>query len=245
MQAYVRILFLFIVSGALSLAIYYGAEHGWGRLAPIELKMDSTSNQKRLFQRIESSLNKELKPFVNQWVWDVPLSQVLSKVESDRRVDSAQVRRVFPNRLEVQIKPREPVLAWLDEAGRIFPVSADGVMLPVLPLNETSDLPLLRGKEFKTDLELREKTIAMYLTFPKEGRLSQKTISEFQFSKRNGLSLTLVQSGVEIKFGEDELQKKIDRVERVLNYLEDQQLKGRVIDATLSKKVVVRLRNAP
>ena len=43
------------------------------------------------------------------------------------------------------------------------------------------------------------------------------------------------------KYGEDQFEIKSSRVSQVIDYLENRDLKARVIDANLSKKVLVRL----
>jgi hypothetical protein len=57
--------------------------------------------------------------------------------------------------------------------------------------------------------------------------------------------MTLIQPAVQVVLGEDSLNTKVERVAQVLNYLSAEQIKGRVIDASFSKKVLVRLRKGP
>ena len=52
-------------------------------------------------------------------------------------------------------------------------------------------------------------------------------------------------SGMRVNLGDDEVLKKSLRVSQVLNYVDEHQLDARVIDANLSKKVLVRLRKGP
>ncbi|MGE0762711.1 MAG: cell division protein FtsQ/DivIB [Bdellovibrionales bacterium] len=233
------------MTACLSGALYLGAEAGWGRLAPVEMSMADGSDQPQLFARIQTSLQKELKNYQGKWLWQARLSEVLQKVQADRRVRSARVDRVFPNRLRVVIEPQQPVMAWADEVGRLFPVATDASLLPALPLNEVRDMPLLRGKVFKNDLSLREQAIALLGALPESGPLARERVAEISYTQKNGFALMLTQSGIEVRLGVTEIEKKTERIAQVLNYLQDQQLRGRVIDARFAKKVVVRLRNAP
>ena len=52
-------------------------------------------------------------------------------------------------------------------------------------------------------------------------------------------------SVAEVKVGDADFGPKFIRVEKVLAYLDSQNIKGRVIDARFSKKVVVRVRKGP
>ncbi len=245
MKAYLRLIVLLAVTAVLSGAVYLGAESGWGRLKPVDVVISPGSDQPQLFARIESSLKEELKAYHGKWLWQVPLPSILESVQKDRRVRSARIDRFFPNRLQIEIEPQQPVAAWVDETGRLFPVAMDASILPDLPLSEIRDMPLLRGKIFKTDKSLREQALELLMALPESGPLSRDRVAEVFYSGKNGFSLMLVQSGIEVRLGASEIEKKAGRIAQVLNYLEDQQLRGRVIDARFAKKVVVRLRNAP
>ena len=245
MKAYVRLAIVLSVILLFAGGVYLGAEAGWGRLQPVEVVMEPNSDQPQLFNRIQSSLEEEFKSYQGRWLWQASLPQVLKQVQSDRRVRSARINRVFPNRLKIEIEPQQPVMAYADEVGRLFPIATDASLLPVLPINEVRDLPLLRGKVFKTELNLREQAIALLKALPESGPLARERVAEIFYSEKNGFSLMLIQNGIEVRLGTSDIERKAERIARVLNYLQDQQLRGRVIDARFAKKVVVRLRNAP
>ena len=245
MKAFVRLGLVLGLTLVLGLGLYLGAESGWGKLASVEVIMDSSSDQAMLFSQIAPSLQKNLKKFEGHWLWQVPLNDVLKKVGSDKRVHSAKITRVFPNRLEVRVLPHQPAVAWVDEVGRFFPVAMDATLLPALPAHNVNDVPLLRGKAFKTDEELRSKALALLEELPAKGSLAKQKIAEVTHSPREGFALLLVDGGIEVRLGEGDIGLKASRAERVINYLQDQRLRGRVIDARFAKKVVVRLRNDP
>ena len=71
-----------------------------------------------------------------------------------------------------------------------------------------------------------------------------RSVSEIQYSKKDGLVLVLGLDDNTVIMGDREFKKRIDHVRRVVQYLRSENLRGRVIDARFSKKVVVRLRNA-
>lgn len=245
MKAYVRLITVLGVTAVLAGAVYLGAEAGWGRLEPVDVVMAPGSDQQQLFAHIQGSLQKELKAYQGKWLWETSLPKILDEVQDDRRVRSARIDRVFPNRLRVVIEPHQPVMAWVDDVGRLFPVATDASLLPDLPLHEIRDMPLLRGKQFKTDQLLREQAIQLFERLPVAGPLARERVAEISFSEKNGFSLMLVQSGIEVRLGTNDIERKSERIAQVLNYLQDQQLRGRVVDARFAKKVVVRLRNAP
>lgn len=229
----------------LTLGAYLGLEAGWGRLQPIEIRLDEQSDQQHLYSRIRASLEKPMQAYRGRWLWDVSLDKVMSDVEHDRRVQSVRVSRKFPNRLVITVTPHRPVLAWVDEVGRLFPVAADASLLPAQPIRDATDVPLLRGQGFRNREDLRERAIRLVAELPEVGVLAPDMISEITYSEKTGFSVNLNKGGLTVRLGEDEFGRKARRVEQVLNYLQDQQLRGRVIDARFAKKVVVRLRNDP
>lgn len=80
---------------------------------------------------------------------------------------------------------------------------------------------------------------------PTEGKFSQKRISEIRHDSKDGFWMTMMKTGLRVKMGEDNFALKASRVGQVIEYMENRQLEARVIDANLSKKVLVRLRKDP
>ena len=74
--------------------------------------------------------------------------------------------------------------------------------------------------------------------------MSRTKLSEVSYDRRDGYWIQLIDSNVKIKFGENDFAMKSARVSQVLEYLEKKDLKARVIDANLSKKVLVRLQQS-
>ena len=71
---------------------------------------------------------------------------------------------------------------------------------------------------------------------------NNKNISELRFREKEGLRV-LLNTGLEVELGKEDILNKSMRVEKVLQYLKSNSITCRAIDASFSKKVVVRLRN--
>jgi cell division protein FtsQ len=240
MKAYARLLTLLGLTSMLALAIYLGAQGSWSRLQPIVVAGPPAGSP-----LIQKNLEKRLQKFSGEWVWKVSLRDVLSEVEKDRRIQVANVRREFPNRLVVDFSPHKAIMALIDDGGRAYPIAADASLLPALPsAGDVGDMPLLRGRNFREDAALRAHAIAIWNELPLTGLLSTTQLSEISYSAKEGFSLWMM-GGTVVRIGDEQIGLKASRVERVLKYLNDQQLRGRVIDARFAKKVVVRLRNDP
>lgn len=217
----------------------------WIRVQSVSVELAAGSSEYLLFRRINTSLAAQFKHFEGKYFWQVPLSMVYEVTSHDKRVKKISVYREFPSRLKVEVEPYTPVLAYLSGDGRIFPVATDATLLPALPPSDAPDLPFLRGEELRDEPKLRETAIELYRGIPDEGVLTKKDVSEIYYNKKNGFSVFISGDGSEVKMGDMDFGPKTSRVQKVLSYLDSQNIKGRVIDARFSKKVVVRVRKAP
>jgi len=224
---------------------FQAKERGLFRLQEIEIEKGANLQDEFFFQSIRDSLSAQIQPLVGQYIWKVRLEGIMQKIEGDQRIEAAHISRLFPNRLRIVIEPHRPILAVLTEDNKVYPLAPDGTLMTALAITEGPDLPLLRGKQFIKDEALRKKAIQLFNELPESGSFSQKIISEINYSQKAGFSLILSNLGTEVRVGEADLGRKASRVEKVMSYLENHQIKGRVIDARFTKKVVVRLRNEP
>jgi cell division protein FtsQ len=196
------------------------------------------------FNKIKPVLEARLKEWQGQFLWDVKIEQVLKTILADVRISEAHVMRKLPNQIYIAVKARKSVLVVMNSQGDIFPIAEDASLMPAVKASEAPDVPVLRGKKFLQTNELRKLAVQMIQEIPETGVFSRQAISEISYDKE-GFWLSLINRGVRVKMGEGRISEKSDRVARVLRYLESEDLNGRVIDASLSKKVLVKLRNHP
>ena len=237
------LLMIVLAFGALLTLVAFNSH--WIRVETVQINLAKGSTQDLLFQRIRASLTQQLKNYEGRYFWQVPLKSVLEVTRRDRRVKSAAIYREFPSRLRVEIEPHTPILAYLSSDGRIYPVATDATLLPPLPITETPDLPFLRGEDLKDEPLLREKILELFGALPELGLIRKSSISEIVYTKKDGIKLFISGTQAEIKLGDADFGPKISRAQKVLTYLDSRNIKGRVIDARFSKKVVVRVRNTP
>ncbi len=186
-----------------------------------------------------------LVDFLGRAFWQVSLREISTKIEGDHRFKSAVVQREFPNRLKIQVESRTPALALLNSKGQLFPVSADGTLLPNTDKDQNHSFPLLRGPDFEQRSDLRAKAVELVHSVQAINGFSSDQISEIYYSEKKGFTLYLLGLNSEIYLGDADFGLKMKRVQRVVSYLNSQNIKGRVIDARFTKKVVVRVRKSP
>jgi len=191
----------------------------------------------RLEGRVQTALQKK--------IWDVSISELKRQVLEDSWVDHVQIRRILPNRLQVLISPKVPVFLLHSEKNQSSLLTANGDLVPVRLGQSHIDVPILRGDLFLKDPKLRSSALELARALPADGPLAAKNVAEVWFTNDTGFRLKLMSSHVEIRLGEDAFAEKLARVSQILDYLSANQQQGRVIDASFSKKVLVRLRKDP
>lgn len=216
------------------------------QVSDLTIELADEASQGMLFNKIKDTLDTRLRYLRGRYVWQVDIEEVLNKVQKDLRVKDAKVTRVLPNRILVSVTPFTPIASILTKTSdKLQPVARDGELLPALDATETPDGPILRGEIFVTDKNVRAEAIKLMLALPENGSLSISQISEIQYDKSHGFTLTATPGGTDVWIGFEDFTRHASQAQRVLDYLRSQQLTGRIIDARLGKKVVVRLRNAP
>lgn len=246
MKVYVRLFFGLVFGGLLFFGGWFILQEDFLKIQQVRLEAEPPLEEPILFSRIQESLKEKYKTLNGKFFWKVNLEDVLQTALQDKRVRKVHVVRHFPNEIVVWIEPQATVAHILDKKGDLIPIAADGSLLPRLKGSEAPDRPIVRGKEFFGNEALRLKVVQMLKELPAKGAFSQKSVSELRFSKKEGFEWILNSSGMVVRTTEEAtLGNRIQRVEQVLNYLDQQQIKGRVIDARFSKKVVVKLRNHP
>ena len=224
----------------LSTLAFYGG-HKWLVVKEIQLTLKKAPVWEGSRNEIHALLSKKLKPFIGKRLWQVSLNDLMQVVVSEPQVGEVQILRRFPNRFFIQIKPRKPLLVLLHpDSGKIHPLSMDGQALAPLPLEQIPNLPILRGAVFFKQSKIRKQAIRFVSLMPDEGVFSRQEISEIQYSApEKSLTFILSKTGRPIKVGYDPTPIKNKRIDSVLRYLGQKNIKWRVIDARFSQKIVV------
>ena len=212
------------------------------KVTHIQVDSGPDDSSKAMFDEHGPQLRAKLEKFKGSEIWTVDVNQIASSVQGLSWIRAAQVRRVFPNtiRLDLEVKPVAAVI--VTDAGKLVPLSVEADLLPPLPARKFPDVPVLRDRRMLRDSGLRSKTVKLLSELPSEGLLSSKNVAEVSVDKENQFWLSLIEDKSQVKIGIDNVGLRAARVEKVLEYLRANQLQARVIDADFSKKVVVKLR---
>lgn len=246
MNRFLKLSATFVVLPAVvALSLYSLEQHGFFKIDQIKINVSVKSSQKVFVKPYVESLNKQLETFKGQSLWELSLGKVSDVLKKESWVTEFRVSRAWPSGLEVEIEPHE--IAYLvqaketSSATEFFPVTANAQVLQRIDSRQAPPVAIVRGDQFLRSQQVREGAIAVLKSLPAEGRLRSSRVSEVGYDKKDGYWISLLQSDTRIKFGEDQFELKSNRVSQVIDYLENRDLKARVIDANLSKKVLVRL----
>ena len=116
-------------------------------------------------------------PDFQRSVFSVPLAERRRRLLAIDWVDDASVSRLWPDRLIVRIRERQPVAFVLPGSGLLLLIDGDGVLLDP-PAQADFSFPVLSGiREDSTEAERRERVRA-FLAFEKDLGPDAKSISE-------------------------------------------------------------------
>lgn len=242
-----QIIFGFIIL-PLSLAgsLFYLNKTGFFNIQKVEIVLENPPiGQEQFLKPNVDGLEAKLAKYRGVSLWNIKLKNISKEVSALNWIESLNVKRSWPATLTVYVHPHEVKLLFMSKSGKLVPIIKSGVFLDPVETREAPDVVLLEGETFLKKSELRKKAVEVIEQIPAEGSFSKKTISEIRHDSKEGFWMTMIKTGIRVKMGEDQMALKAARVSQVVDYLESRQFDARVIDANLSKKVLVRLRKDP
>lgn len=227
---------------------YQMERQGFFDIQEVSISIKTTDSQKSYVKAYIEDLDAKLNKNRGTSLLRVSIGAISDQLKVQRWIKEYRISREWPSKLTVTIEPQRVALLLANNKslseGIVTPVSESGELLPKLDTRYVPAAPILRGDIFKKDLEKRKKAIELSRSLPAKGKLNSDLLSEIGYDQ-DGYWIQTINSDMKIKFGEDQFVKKSARVSQVLEYLEKKDLNARVIDANLSKKVLVRLRQNP
>lgn len=237
--------FFVVLPSAVIGSLYYLEQRGVFNIEKIEVRLDDSYGDLVFLKPLLVRIENRLKSQNGKSLWAIKMREIKTSLVEEKWISQINIVRKWPSILTVQIRPHEVKMLWVSSRGELFPVLESGDMLGRVASNQAPDAPLLMGEKFRTDEDLRVQAIDFLRELPSSGPFNGNQISEIRYSEKEGFVVSLVQSGLQVKMGEDNLALKSARVSQVLEYMNNHQFEGRVIDANFSKKVLVKLRKAP
>ncbi len=234
-----------VLLAVISLSLYSLEQEGFFKIDKITLNVSVKASQKVFVKPYIEALNEKLEFFKGQSLWKFSLNNVSALLKTEGWVADFRISRSWPSGLEIDVEPQHIAFLIQSKESRglteFYPVTDSAVLLKKVDSKQAPSVAVIRQDQFLKNQKIREGAIAILRSLPSTGKLQSAQVSEVGYDKKDGYWVSLLQSDMKIKFGEDQFEIKSTRVSQVMDYLENRDLKARVIDANLSKKVLVRL----
>lgn len=231
-----------LVSAVSGMSWIFFKQDDFFHLERAEVEVEFHSDQSALLAHIRPQILQIVDDLKGQNVWRLSLRQIRKHLQETPWLDDVQVQRRFPNQVAIDIRLKDLAYMHVDSQGLWHPVAKSGEALPPLAPGLLPPKPILESSELFMDQEMRNKIVGLMQEVPPLGIFRPENISHVDYNPTTGLAFTLIDEDLKVFLGEENLQTKALQVLKVSDYLQSQNQKARVIDASFSKKVLVRLR---
>jgi len=221
---------------------YLRTESDFFLVRDLDVDVEFEESQEALLVSLKPELVDTISSLKGKNIWALGLSKIRGQLLDQPWVKEVELSRQFPNKIHSIIKLHSPSLLFLDRKNRIYPILENGEKLPQIRATMAPVAPILRNNNILKDRKALQKLIGLFLEVPSIGALSKENIESVDYNSVTGLTLRLVKGNLIVHLGEKNIQTKALQVLRVTDYLESQKQNARVIDASFTKKVLVRLR---
>ncbi|MBW1980844.1 MAG: FtsQ-type POTRA domain-containing protein [Deltaproteobacteria bacterium] len=197
-------------------------------------------------QRVESAAiieQAKIPPGVNILALD--LDDVRQRVASHPWVADVSVIREIPDRVRIVIAERRPFA--IVRTGDFYLIDSSGYCFAKVEVAKYPGLPIISGIDTAL-ISRRRRVPPRVLAMIKElhaqcqSGLPWRLISEIVVTSSGGLKLFTLKDGIAINLGKDDYARKMVRLQRVLQYLEEQHIpcRLRAIDLAYRDRVFLR-----
>lgn len=222
-------------------------QRGFFAISDIELQVMTTESQKAFTGPYVEELVQLFQALKGKSLLQTPLEEFTTILNGRRWIESFHAQREWPSKVVIQIHPKSIAFLMTSPkdlaSGTFRPVAENGEMLPKVPTAQLPKVALLTGEVFAKSEAKRKIAVELKKALPATGRIAVDQISEISFDPKVGFSVRTKHSPYEIHFGESDFSEKASRVSQVIDYLDKKGLTPTLIDANLSKKVLVRMEN--
>ncbi|MDY6854348.1 MAG: cell division protein FtsQ/DivIB [Thermodesulfobacteriota bacterium] len=176
----------------------------------------------------------------------INLKEASKRIVQHPWIENAQLKRKLPQKIFIRITERDPIA--IINLDRLYLIDKQGVIFKEIGPEDTFNLPVLTGLE-SADLaanesvskHLIEKALTAMNEIGKGKALCIDELSEINMDPHSGLTLYTMKDATQIKLGFNDYSKKLDRLKKVIDDLQDRYKKADYIDLVYGEKVYVKL----
>ncbi len=178
-------------------------------------------------------------------LFTISLKEICKKVSSHPWVEEVRVRKVFPDRLVIEIKERKPVaILQLDE---LYYLDSKGVIFSPVGERDGYNFPFVTGftksaveKDPQDVKDLLLKVLELLKTIEQERVPLLERISEVHMDRQEGIHLFTQTEGIKVRMGWDQFREKLKRLSLILKDLRKRGIPVAFIDCSDVRRMVVR-----
>jgi cell division septal protein FtsQ len=178
-------------------------------------------------------------------LFTVRLREIAERVESHPWIDQVKVRKIFPNKILIQVEERKPIailqleeLYYIDQQGVIFSRAGD---------RDEYNYPFVTGltrdvleKDPAEATRLITKALELLRTADKEKAAPLEEISEIHMEKDFGVQCFTQTGGLEVRMGWDHFGEKLKRLSLIWSDLRKRGWSVTSIDCSDLERMVVK-----
>jgi cell division septal protein FtsQ len=178
-------------------------------------------------------------------LFSVELKEVVKRLESHPWIEQVQVKKVFPNKILIQIEEKKPMA--IIQLGELYYIDTKGEIFSPVGERDEYNYPYLTGltrqvleKDPAEAKRLINKALEL-LRIVHEGKIPPlEEISEVHMEKAFGIQCFTKAEGVEVKLGWEEFGEKLKRLSLIWSDLRKKGCSAVSIDCTDLRRVVVK-----
>ncbi len=245
MRAYLKaILYSLVFIASLGSLIYVLDQKEFFSLTELDLRWQAPNHieSSRAFQKQQQFLEIQLEKLKGQSLLSLSVKELYEDLKKEKWLSEINISRRYPSRLELRLTSKD-WLAMLLKEGKFYPFTENADLLAAVDISDAPSVPIIYLEYFPKKKEEQIALRDLLLALPEEGQLSKENVVEVRYQKENFI-IKLRAQDQSIEMGRSNFALRAARANKVLDYLEKENLQGRVIMTDFSKKVVVKLRKS-
>jgi cell division protein FtsQ len=178
-------------------------------------------------------------------LFSVNLKKVVKRLESHPWIDQVRVRKVFPNKILIQVEERKPMA--IIQLGELYYIDTQGEIFSLVGDRDEYNYTYLTGltRQFleKDPVEAKHlitKALELLKIVEQEKLSPLKELSEIHMEKTFGIQCFTKAEGVEVRMGWDDFREKLNKLSLIWTDLRKRGCSAVFIDCSDLKRMVVK-----
>lgn len=192
---------------------------------------------KGMEQLQDSEIMGRISPFIKDSIFNIDIPKIKDVVLSHPFVKDVRIKRIFPFSIVIDVQEKKPAALWADNKGNIMILDEHGEPYRALTKGAVKDMFIINTPA-KDDIRDILKEIDLWIS---EGLIKKDDISEV-VCRDKSITLFLVQDSIEIILGKEDLKKRLERAQVVLEDAKKRGLLIKCIDARFEQGAIIQER---